>query len=951
MYRRIMFPFPSKSEPRPTFEDIFFKHHVRLYEWALQLTGGDRPDAEDLVQELYVRFAGVGPVGEHIEDPAGYLFSALRNLHFARIRRARTSALDDLSLVDYDSADRSLRAVDRNGILFIREELHRVCDFLCERKNTSRSASIFILRYFLGYYPSEVVKVAQSTRVAIDKAIQAIRREARLDLERPGVLQQIGSGRDLKPRISQDFCDSDGLFLALRAKVFRSSTGECFSQTLLEKKYKDPAESFTTAELAHLVSCPACLDRANRMLGIPLLDERSPDETTGRDTPQGPGSSASAAPTLVSSPSKRKPQDPQRMRKRMQRRLQEVNQHRPLRLSIVVDGDVRASQKVTAQFSELLAELRPTEKPSFIEVFSEQNVCLAFVLVQTLVPEDGLLQIKEIELSDDRTLTVSISFASESPTIKVVYADPLIAWDAAWDENSAEVLPLNAQTFVDHFVSFTPWRILAELPRRFWTRIGGLLSLNMNPLLASAMLFGLCSIVCFLLWTRSGPQIPAETLLNRAEQSDVTAVQSARSEVVYQKVRITMAGHATERAIYRDPQKKRRPKQQQLAPKDQRLKDELNSVGVDWDEPLSATTFGNWHNSLLTKRDVVSRPGYNLLKLTTSTDRSGLITEESLTMRESDFHPVARTVELRNMGTVEIAELDYNVIPWSAADPNWFEPVANAAVSGPAMHETLRLPRVLSDLELDEAELTARTILNRLHADEGEAISLIRGPAGIDVKGVVDTDARKKELLSHFAMIPNVRASILSSEEIESHLLSRFGSGDRQPTQVFSTQSQPSSLQQYLREKKLAEDQLVPASDNLLDGSLRIVQLGLHLAELKSSFRESNQLSSDEQAKLGALYRNYSGSVTAGIYANKQILLALGFSNQVSAPQSSELEESDKAFDEDLRQYRQLCQEMVSTETRQPRPAQVIASEILGVGERIRLHIANMSVIAQKDNN
>src|ERR1700753_24214 len=159
----MMRSFPAKPKSRPTFEDIFFKHHVRLNEWALQLTGRDRSAAEDLVQELYVRFAAAGPIGEHIENAEDYLFSVLRNLQYARIRRARTSAIDDLSIVDYDSAERSLRAVDRNGNLFIREDLHRVCDYLCDRKNTSRSASIFILRYFLGYFSNEVMKVVQST--------------------------------------------------------------------------------------------------------------------------------------------------------------------------------------------------------------------------------------------------------------------------------------------------------------------------------------------------------------------------------------------------------------------------------------------------------------------------------------------------------------------------------------------------------------------------------------------------------------------------------------------------------------------------------------------------------------------------------------------------------------------------------------------------------------------
>src|SRR5258707_15884512 len=98
-----MFPFPSKPDQRPSFEDIFFEQYPRLLEWALQLTGRDRSEAEDLVQELYVRFARAGKVPEHVENAESYLFTVLRNLHYARARRARTSVIDDLSIVDYDS--------------------------------------------------------------------------------------------------------------------------------------------------------------------------------------------------------------------------------------------------------------------------------------------------------------------------------------------------------------------------------------------------------------------------------------------------------------------------------------------------------------------------------------------------------------------------------------------------------------------------------------------------------------------------------------------------------------------------------------------------------------------------------------------------------------------------------------------------------------------------------
>ncbi|MBT9332031.1 RNA polymerase sigma factor [Paracidobacterium acidisoli] len=932
-----MFPFPSKPGSRPTFEDVFFEHRTRLYEWALQLTGRDHSDAEDLVQELFVRFAGAGPVGEHIENPEDYLFSTLRNLHYARLRRARTSAIDDLSVVDYDSAERGLRAVDRNGVLFIREDLHRVCDYLCERKESSRAASIFILRYFLGYFPNEVVQVARTTRSAVDKAIRAARNEARLDLDRPGVLQQMAGARESKSRTSKAPTDSQGLFLALRTKIFRSCTGECFSRSLLEAKYKDNDQSFTTAELAHLVSCAGCLDRANRLLGLPLLEERSPDETIGRDTPQGPDGSAGATPTLVSSRAKRKAEDPQRFRKRMQRCLEEVNQHRPQHLLIAVDGDIRASQRVTAQFSELRAELRPMEKPTFIEVLSEQGVCLAFVLVQAPVPEGGLQQTKEVRLSDDRTMKVAVSFTAESPTIQVVYNDPLIAPEVDVEEESLKAVSVPAPKFEGIPASDNRWEIIFRfLPARLRRWLTHLPHPRMNPLLAGAMLFALCSVVCFILWTKSGPRISATTLLARAEQSDAAVLQSAHSEVIYQKVRITTSRHTTERAIYRDPQKKRRPKQQHLSPDDQWLKDKLNLAGVNWDEPLSAANYSEWHDRQRMKQDVVTQSGSNLLTLTTSATEGGPVLKESITVRESDFHPVDRTIELRDTGTVEIAELNYDVMPWGAVNQDWFEPLAgNAVTDVPAMHAAIHIPHVLSDLELDEAELSARVVLNQLHADTGEQIHLTRSSSGIDIKGVVDTDVRKRELVSHLASLPNVHPSILSVEEIGSRP-QHPTFGNDQPVQVQSVEAQPSPLEQYLRENKLPLDQLGTISQNLFDQSLRIQQAEVHLAELQQRFAGGKQLSVDQQQQLTELARDYINTIHSGLEENQRTLRSIGLDNgeQVASPAPSV--SSGEDIDRQIHRYQELCRQLISSGTGEPQSAPTIATQLRTSGSLIR---------------
>jgi DNA-directed RNA polymerase specialized sigma24 family protein len=945
-----MFPFPSKSDPRPSFEDIFFEQYSRLFDWALQLTGRDRPEAEDLVQELYVRFAHVGKVPEHIENAESYLFTVLRNLHYARARRARTTALDDLTIVDYDSVERGLKAVDRNGILLVRSELNRVCDYLCERKNSSRSASIFILRYYLGYFPNEVMKVAQATRVAVDKAVQAARREARSALERPGVLRQIGSTPEPKTKTSVGVDDPHGLFLSLRERIFKSCSGSCFGFDQLRSKYEQPGHDFTTEELAHLVSCTICLDQANQILGIPLLDERSPDDTIGRDTPQGPSSSSGPSPTLLPSRFRRKKSDSEQRRKQMKRCAQEANQHRPHRLLIAVDGDIRASQRVTAQLSELQVELGRTEKPSFIEVLSEQGICLAFVLVQAPNADGDLYQSQNTGLSDDRTMSVAVSFTTETPTIQVVYRDPLVAaeeQELLKEGPDAGLRPTTKPIALPALPSFGNSAV-AGWPERFWQHAVSLLPSNMNPLLTSALLLGLCSIVCFLLWTRSGPRISPQTLLTRAEQSDAAASKPRSPGVVYQKVKISGSGHAMERAIYRDPENKRIPKRQHLSSDDQWLKDRLNIAGVNWDEPLSAANYGEWHDNQPARQDVVTRTGENLLTLTTSTGTNGPVLKESLTVRVSDFHPVGRTIELRDMGSVEIAELNYDVMPWGAVNQDWFEPLPGT-VSDARPLLSVPIPHVLSDLELDSAELGARLALNQLHADTGEQIHVTRSASGVQVKGVVDTDQRKSQLVGRLQLMPHVHPSILSVEEIGSQpqgIPSRVG----QPIQAYSVEAQASPLEQFLREKKLPTDNLAAISQSMLDNCLKVQQARGHLSELQYRFREANQLPGDLQNQLTQLSQSYVSAIQAGLDADKRTLLSLGFDTTVQpVPPSSGPVDDD--LDQQVRHYQNLCQELIASGAGQSRSAQAIANDLITVGAQIRTHVPPKPASASTAHN
>jgi hypothetical protein len=675
------------------------------------------------------------------------------------------------------------------------------------------------------------------------------------------------------------------------------------------------------------VSCPECLDRANRILNLPLLSERSPDETIGRDTPQGPGGSAGASPTLVSTRPKRRLDDPQRLRKRMERCLEEVRQHRPQRLLIAVDGDIRASQRVTAPLSELRVELRSMEKPTFIEVLSEQGICLAFVLVKTLVPEVGLQQVQEMEFSDGRTMKVAISFTAESPTIQIVYNDPLVA--AGPEIETVGSLPVPVSEFDGAPSPVALWRTTTDMPARLRRWLTRLSLPKMNALLAGAMLFAICSVVCFVLWTKTGPRISARSLLARAKQADASIPNPGHPGVIYQKVRISSPGHTMVRAIYRDPEGKRHLKQQRLSAQDQETKDHLDHAGVSWDEPLSAANFSAWRDRQPVKKDSITRTGANLLTLTTSAVANSSVVQESLTVRENDFHPVARTIELRNRGTVEIAELNYDVMPWGAVNQDWFEPLAGqVATDVPGMHAVLHAPHVLSDLELDEAELAARVVLNQLHADTGEQIHLTRNAAGIDIKGVVDTDVRKHQLVSQLVLLPHVHPSILSVEEIGSRPPTRSTVVNGQSVQAYSFEAQPSPLERYLREKKMPLDELGAISQSLLDESLKIQQAEVHLSELQRRFKEVDQLSRDQQKQLAELSRNYINTIQTALDGNKQALLTIGLDGMEQAASLSDAVSGASNLDQQVRDYQELCQQLITNGAGESRSAVVIAGQL-----------------------
>src|SRR5258705_12551901 len=95
----------------PPHEELFIQHYDRLLSWALQLTHSDRAQAEDLLHDAFIQFTISQPDLKQISNLDAYLYCTLRNLHLSQVCKSTRSRLQQVSIVEYESADTGLRSI------------------------------------------------------------------------------------------------------------------------------------------------------------------------------------------------------------------------------------------------------------------------------------------------------------------------------------------------------------------------------------------------------------------------------------------------------------------------------------------------------------------------------------------------------------------------------------------------------------------------------------------------------------------------------------------------------------------------------------------------------------------------------------------------------------------------------------------------------------------------
>lgn len=400
------------AQPDDKREQLFTERYEGLLAWAMRLTNQQRDAAEDLVQDAFVQFVLGRTRLEEIENIDGYLRRMLRYMHVSRLSRSAQHLHESaLSVADYDSCKLGWTAIEPPRRMQAFEELHQICTYACARKESSRAGSVLILRFFHDYFPTEIASILNSSRHCVDQWQGLARREVKLFMDEPGRLRFVnGAGPSDANQIRYLKSDCD-LMLELRQMIFNSRRGECLSNEELEEVYNGGnPDALSTAKLAHIVSCCACLDAVNSLLGLPQLAQRyqaqPPEPKEPPRDASGGGASGGGTSDLTS---------------KFAHRLRETREHKPQELRIAINGSLVSSLKVSSELSELDLNLTPDDPIEFVEISSEQGVQMLFFGVDPAATQAE--QWAWIELSEGRSLEASFREAN-GPSLHVVYKDP-----------------------------------------------------------------------------------------------------------------------------------------------------------------------------------------------------------------------------------------------------------------------------------------------------------------------------------------------------------------------------------------------------------------------------------------------------------------------------------------------------------------------------------------------
>jgi hypothetical protein len=319
-----------------------------------------------------------------------------------------------------------------------------------------------------------------------------------------------------------------------------------------------------------------------------------------------------------------------------------------------------------------------------------------------------------------------------------------------------------------------------------------------RPALKWAATAALIALVVWLsLRSHSVLVVSASELLQNAGRAEVEQMRRVVAPVVHRKlqVRRLKAGHeetvrwetwgeaagarfsqAAEDKHARHLITGKRAGDQTTPPLLRELQQVLRDNQFDWQRPLSATAYQAWRERLSDKREEVSvveaqgQPRVLLLKTRVPTAPApGRITEASLLVRASDWHPLEQRLRVKQTQGEEeyaISEIAFEVTSAHTLDPAIFAEASGSPVAPTLLAAEVAPPVETAAPDLTIVEAQVRETLHRLKADLGEPLEIVRTSSSqLEVRGLLNTAQRKQELSAALQNIPHLAINLKTLDE------------------------------------------------------------------------------------------------------------------------------------------------------------------------------------------
>jgi RNA polymerase sigma factor (sigma-70 family) len=1003
-----------------TYRELFVTRYDQLLAWAFQLSQGDRAVAEDLLHDLYVLFTIHEPNIDPAQNVDGYLYTCLRNLYLSQIRRAARIRFQQLSIVEYESAKTGLRAIDPRTQIEVQDELRRVCQYACARKETSRMGSVLILRFFHGYYPSEIVRVLRTSRKAVDRRLALARAEARSYLDNIKGLAFMTGELDLPKILPANFARTPADLLSeLRQMIFASRRGDCLSRDQLHSLYQrstrnDQTEEMVTmscAELAHLVSCVACLNEVNSMLKLPPLSQRYLTDLSGKDPGDrggDGGSSTGGGPRQVPKSAKARKLIESGRLDDWDEDAREAFEHKPQELCVAVNGYLLGSQRVGLEQNDLTLSLNPEEKPTFVEVFSEQGIRLSLMSIGDPPPEGTGEQRLQVKLSDARELKLTLYFTEPFMTLRVAYHDPAL-------KSEADALEFEAFASSEDSVPFSGQQTKASKTENTLKRISGLIHSLRARLLtgrfwlrpgAVTALAALILIGCLLLLyvRHPGPVMTADSVLRRSAAAEELAAalpntvlhrtlnleeKNAKGELIARsKIEIWQsAGRGiTARRLYNEKAElvagdwRRADGVQTLyhhgAPPQLKLAPEKSgsaplSFDKVWELEPSAREFLQLIGD--PQRAKIEEQSAKYVISYANGNATGLI-KATLVINRDDLHVTEQTLLIAANGEqreYKFIEANFEKRAPDAVAPTVFEPEPELLSENPKAPDKAKQkdatttplavipPPVAASSEL---EVEVLRLVHQAGADLGEEVTVRRTSDGLlRVQGIVETETRKAEIVQALATVAYSPAVKIKVETVAEVLKQQARSSSSSlPTTVERRESADrkipvdADLRRYFSEKGLAGPELDQRVNEFAaqigNRSLQVLRQAGALQRLAHRFTldQLRALEPEARTKWTSMLREHAQALQRELADLRQELRPFLDSSSAISPQDIPTINTDKDLQEATNRLFELCsandQSLRSAFTASPNSSSVAGIESAGFWSSLR----SAEVIANK---